>query len=124
MSDRRHPTTGSYVIVVIIWLIGLPALLFAGSIVALGVGFSADSGGDGDPSSAFGVVVLVGVVVLMGLSALVLGGVDDEPPAPPPRPYAGRPLSEVPSVAGSWPAKRRTGGASTDTPDGDGRRVP
>lgn len=118
MSDRRHPTAGSFVIVVIIWLIGLPALLFVGSIMALGVGFSADSGGDGDPSAVVGIVLVVGVVVLVALSVLVLGGVDDEPAAPPPQPYAGRPLSEVPSVTGSWPAKRRTSGHATD---GDSR---
>ncbi len=124
MSERRHPSAGSIVIVVLIWVIGLPALLFFASIVALGVGFSADSGGDGDPAAAAGVVMLVGVVVLAGLSVLVAGGIDDEPPAPPPRPYAGRPLHEVPSVTGSWPAKRRTGDAPGDTPDPGARRVP
>lgn len=106
MSDRRHPTSWSVTLVVMIWALGLPALLFASAIMALGVGFSADSGGDGDPSVVFGTVLVVGVLGLVGLSLMLLGGLHDEPPAPPPRPYAGRPLAQVPTVTRSSSAPR------------------
>ncbi|MEN9645679.1 MAG: hypothetical protein RL238_2348 [Actinomycetota bacterium] len=112
---RRHgPSGGAIVGTVALWVIGLPTLLFVASMFALGAGFAADSGQESNPAGAFMIVALVGVVIMVCITVLLLGGGADEEPMEPPAPYAGRPLTEVPPVASSFPAKRRSGPSPDD----------
>ena len=107
--EQRHaPSGGAIVAVVVVWMLGVPALMFVAGIIGLGAGFAADSGEEVDAGGAIAIVVVLGLVLLVGVTALVLGGLGDDDPIEPPAPYAGRPLSEVPPVATAWPAKRRT----------------
>ena len=104
----RGPSVGAIVAVVMVWVLGVPALMFVAGISGLGAGFAADSGEEVDAGGAVAIVVVLGLVLLVGVTALVLGGLGDDDPIEPPAPYAGRPLSEVPPVATTWPAKRHT----------------